>query len=256
MRITVLGCGTSMGVPAIGCSCGVCREGAPKNQRLRASILVETRGKFILVDCGTDFRAQALRHRIPRIDAVLLTHDHADHVNGMDDLRAYNFLQRAPIPIYGLAPVLATVRQRHAYCFEPSPYGAIPQLDLRPVEKVGPIVCDGVSVIPVPIFHGEDEILGFRFGSFAYLTDCSRIPESSFPLLRGLESLVLSALRVKPHPKHFTVEEACRAALQIGARRTYLTHMTCALDYARDSRNLPEGIQFLYDGLTLETEEA
>ena len=252
MRITFLGTGTSHGVPMIGCDCSTCLSTDPRDARLRPSIYVETAAARILVDAGPDLRAQALRHRIARVDAILFTHGHADHILGMDDVRRFNALMSGPMPCYGDAATLEDIRRMFSYVFDPAAPkgGGLPQLNLRPID--GPLRIAGLDVTPVPIHHGARPILGFRMGAFAYLTDCNRIPDGSWALLEGLDVLVLDALRVRPHPTHFSVDEAVAAAERIGAARTFFTHMCHDLPHASTDARLPAGMALAYDGLVLD----
>ena len=217
MRITVLGTGTSHGVPMIGCGCATCASTDPRDTRLRPSLYVETASTCVLVDAGPDLRAQALRHRLTRVDAILFTHGHADHILGMDDVRRFNALREAQqlpgtMPCYGDAATLEDIRRMFSYVFDPATPkgGGLPQLDLRVID--GPFAVGEIDVRPVPVHHGKRPILGFRFGRFAYLTDCNRIPDASWPLLEGLDVLVLDALRLRPHPTHFSLDEAVATA--------------------------------------------
>lgn len=256
MRITFLGTGTSHGVPMIGCGCAVCRSGDPRDQRSRPSIYVEPAGGAgLLVDTGPDLRWQALRFGVTRVDAILYTHGHADHVVGLDEVRRFNALRRGTIPCYADARTVAEIRQMFAYVFDPATPkgGGIPDVVLREIE--GPFEPDGargVRVIPVPVLHGDRPVLGFRIGRFAYLTDCSRIPEPSWPLLEGLDVLVLDALRERPHPTHFSLGEAVEAARRIAAGRTYFTHICHDLPHEATCARLPDGMALAYDGLTVD----
>lgn len=222
---------------------------------MRASIVLETMGRRILVDCGPDFRTQALAHGIDDVDEVLLTHAHADHVGGLDDLRAYNLVHQHPITVYGTRDTLADIRERYAYCFRPPQQdgGSIPDLSLSEIAPYVPFdLVGGLRALPVPVFHGQLPILGFRFGSFAYLTDVSSVPETSVSLLAGVELLITSALRRKPHPTHMSLTEAVDFARRIGARQTWFTHMNHDLDHDSVNASLPPDIQLSYDGLTFE----
>lgn len=253
MRVTFLGTGTSAGVPVIACDCATCRSDDPRDKRWRPSLaLTFEDGTSVLVDASPDLRAQALRFRLARVDAILLTHAHADHVLGLDDVRIYNFRQGGEIPCYGAGRTLARVRRTFDYVFDPATPlgGGLPRLALR--EVAGPFSLGGATVIPVPLLHGALPVLGFRIGAFAYLTDCNAIPDVSWPLLGGLDVLVLDALRHKAHRTHFTVEQAVGAARRIGARRTFFTHMTHDLPHAATCDALPAGISLAYDGLALE----
>jgi phosphoribosyl 1,2-cyclic phosphate phosphodiesterase len=237
----------------IGCDCATCRSTDPRDRRLRPSIFVQTDdGTSVLVDAGPDLREQALRHDIRRIDAVLFTHGHADHILGLDDIRRFNFLQKRPMPCYGDERTIADIRQSFAYAFNPTAQkgGGLPQIATSTI--YGSFSLRSLEVIPVPLCHGQRPILGFRFGGFAYLTDCSGIPDESWPLLEGLEALVIDALRNRPHPTHFTLEEAIAASRRIGARRTWFTHMCHDLGHAETSARLPAGMELAYDGLMVE----
>ena len=253
MKITFLGTGTSHGVPMIGCDCPTCRSEDPRDKRLRTSIYVQMDdGTAILVDAGPDLRQQALRHNIRRVDAIIFTHGHADHILGLDETRRFTETSRQSLPCYGDALTLVDIGKTFSYVFDPATPrgGGLPQLDLRLVD--GPIQVGAHSVLPVPVLHGERPILGLRFGSFAYLTDCSRIPEASWPLLHNLDVLVIDALRQRPHPTHFSLAEATEAARRIAAGRTYFTHMCHDLPHAGTNAALPEGMALAYDGLELE----
>lgn len=251
MRVTLLGTGTSTGVPVIGCRCAVCTSPDPRNRRLRPAALVELAAGAVLIDTPTDLRQQALAHGIERVDAVLYTHSHADHIFGLDELRVYNFRQGATIPCLGPRSALAGVRRTFAYAFEPGQEGGgKPQVELRPVE--GPFELLGTRVVPVPVRHGEVEVFGYRFGRFAYVTDVNFIPEESFALLAGVEVLVLGALRYRPHTTHFSFAEAIVAAARIGARRTLLTHVAHDVDHAAPAVPLPPGVEIGHDGLVVE----
>lgn len=218
---------------------------------MRASIYVEWRGKRFLVDCGTDFRTQAIANGIQDVNFVLLTHTHADHINGLDDLRAFNMIHRHPVDIYGLPDALGEVRTRFAYCFRPAPPGGgIPELLLHEIN--GQVTEGEVTVTPVPILHGKMPILGFRFGKFAYLTDVSTIPEDSFKLLEGVEVLITSALRHRPHPTHMSLTEAVEVAGRVGASQTWFTHMCHDLEHDATNAQLPPGVQLAYDGMVIE----
>jgi phosphoribosyl 1,2-cyclic phosphate phosphodiesterase len=254
-RVTFLGTGTSHGVPMIGCRCPVCTSADPRDRRLRPSIYLQVAdGPSILVDTATDLRQQALTHDVTRVDALLFTHSHADHVMGLDEVRRFNVLMHGPLPLYADAATAAELRRVFAYAFAPPAQtgGGVPQLDLR--EIAGPFAVGAVRVVPVPLLHGVQPILGFRFGRFAYLTDCSAIPEPSFALLDGVEVLVLDALRHRPHPTHFTVAEATAAAARIGAGQTYFTHICHDLPHAATAAALPAGVTLAHDGLVLDVE--
>ncbi len=253
MKVTFLGTGTSHGVPMIGCDCATCRSTDPRDTRLRPSIFVTTDDDVrLLVDAGPDLRLQALTHDIRRVDAIVFTHGHADHILGMDDVRRYNSLSRGPMPCYADAATVQDIRRMFTYAFDSgSPKGGgLPLLELFTI--AGPFCIGRQEIVPVPIFHGERPILGLRLGRFAYLTDCSRIPDESWPLLDGVRTLVIGALRDRPHPTHFTVDQAVAAIERVGPERAYLTHIAHDLPHAATCARLPAGVQLAYDGLTLE----
>jgi phosphoribosyl 1,2-cyclic phosphate phosphodiesterase len=262
LRVTVLGSGTSHGVPAIGCRCDVCQSSDPRDRRTRPSILIEITGRevspfagavrFILVDTSTDLRAQALANDVRRVDAILFTHTHADHVFGIDDVRRFNQMQKTFIPCLGEADTLAQLRRMFSYIFEPPKQqgGGLPQLSLWRI--AGPLSLGGVEIVPVPLWHGILPVLGFRLGSFAYLTDCNQVPDESVALLGGVRTLIIDALRHRPHSTHFSVDEATAMAARIGAERTYLTHISHDLGHAATCASLPDGVELAYDGLVLE----
>lgn len=246
--MTMLGSGTSTGVPVVGCGCEVCRSLDPRNRRLRPGLLMETAGLSLVIDTSPDFREQALRCGIERVDAVLYTHSHADHVFGLDDLRIFNFRQGGSIPCFGSAETMSRMRQIFAYVFEDGQEGGgKPRLELVAVRA--PFDFSGLQVVPIPVRHGAMEVFGYRIGRFACVTDVNFIPETSFALLEGVELLVLSALRYRPHPTHFSLAEAVAVAQRIGARRTLLTHIAHDIDHARLEIALPPGIELGYDGL-------
>ena len=253
MRVTFLGTGTSGGVPVIHCNCSVCRSLNPKNKRLRSSILIEAGGLNILVDTSPDLRQQLLRRPVERVDAVLYTHAHADHIFGLDELRRFNYLQKERIPAYANGSTAETLRSVFHYAFQTGALKpGVPNLSLTVIDKV--FALSGIEITPIPLMHGEQEILGFRIGKFAYCTDVSRIPEKSYSLLKGLDVLVLDALREKAHPTHFSLEQALEQAAKINAKKTWFTHISHILDQDKHGQNLPENCAFAYDGLELEIE--
>jgi phosphoribosyl 1,2-cyclic phosphate phosphodiesterase len=252
----------------IGCDCAVCRSDDPRNRRTRASVLIRAsprrsralpkgsreRRVSLLIDASVDLRQQVLRHGIKRVDAILLTHPHADHVLGLDDVRAFSALQDAPVPVYADAGTLKVVRRNLDYVFRRptgTPDWNIPRLALFVMDGCAE-VC-GVPVTAVPIFHGCGTILGYRIGRFAYLTDCSGVPEESFKLLGGLDTVVVGAIRPNPHPKHFSVAQALELLERLGPRQGYITHISHRLDHASTEAGLPSGVRLAYDGLEIET---
>ncbi len=251
LRVTLLGTGTSSGIPVIGCRCDVCTSDDPRNSRFRAAAKLEYDDRVVLIDTPPDLRQQALRFGLPRLDAVLFTHEHADHVFGLDDIRIFNFRQRQSIPCFGSEQTLAALRRIFSYAFEDGQEGGgKPRLELEAVST--PFDLHGLEIVPVPVLHGALPVYGYRVGGFAYLTDCSEIPEQSFELLAGLEVLVLDALRYTRHPTHFSVAEALEVAARIGAARTYLTHMAHEVDHSAPEIDLPAGVEFGYDGLVVD----
>jgi phosphoribosyl 1,2-cyclic phosphate phosphodiesterase len=246
----MLGTGTSHGVPVIGCDCAVCKSRDPKDRRTRCSAWIRQGGASLLIDAATEHRLQALREGIRRVDAVLFTHGHADHVSGADDLRIYGERQDMDLPCFGNRSTLEKIRRQFCYVFQRTQLGGgKPRLKLKPVK--GPFDFMGIRIVPVPLFHGRLAILGWRLGPFAYLTDTNRIPEASFRLLTGLKVLVLDALRPKPHSTHFSLPQAVEVARRIHARRTYFTHITHLLPHRATNRKLPKGMELAWDGLKI-----
>lgn len=239
----------------IGCTCAVCRSTDPRDRRLRPSIYLDVPGHAgILVDTTPDLRQQALAAGLTRLDAVLFTHSHADHILGLDEIRRFNFMQGAAIPCYAAADVWENIRRTFYYVFDGMPRegGGIPKIEAH--EITGPFAVAGVDVVPVPLLHGRMPILGFRFGDFAYLTDCSAIPDESWPLVAGVETLIIDALRDKKHATHFTVDEALEAIARIAPGRAYLTHMSHDLGHAETNARLPAGVELAYDGLVVDAQ--
>ncbi len=256
IKIIVLGSGTSVGVPTIGCHCGVCTSADPRDVRLRPSILVSYGGHNILIDATPDFRAQALRTGMDHLDAILFTHAHADHILGLDDVRPFNFHQSGSIPIYAAPETMASLQRVFAYVFDGGVKEThVPRLDARLIGGA-PLDLFGVEFAPVPVLHGNQTILGFRFGPAAYLTDHSDIPESSMEQLRGLDVLFLDALRYKPHPTHSTVERSIRTVERLAPRRAFFTHIGHDLGHERAESLLPPHIRLAYDGMELLVEGA
>jgi phosphoribosyl 1,2-cyclic phosphate phosphodiesterase len=254
VTLTILGSGTSHGIPMIGCDCAVCTSDDPRDRRTRTSAVFSYDGCNLLIDTGPELRLQCVAQGIRRADAILFTHHHADHVVGLDDVRRFNWLQRSPITAYGNERTIGYVRSMFAYAFtdEPDYPSAKPDLHTRVID--GPIELFGRIVTPIPYFHGPLAVLGYRVGNIAYCPDCNRIPDESRELLRGLDVLVLNALRRRPHPTHFTIDEAVEEARRIGARRTYFTHIAHELGHVATNAVLPEGMALSYDGLVCESE--
>lgn len=250
LTLTILGAGTSTGVPVLGCQCAVCASPDPRNQRTRCSALLSWGGHNVLIDTATDFRQQALRERITGIDAVLFTHTHADHIHGIDDLRTFNLVSGEAIPVYASPQSVETIQRVFSYIFsdEDEP-GYRPRLLIEEIN--GRFELFGQTVTPVPLIHGPGRALGYRVGGLAYLTDCSAIPDSSLALLENLDILIIDALRFREHESHFHIAGAIAMAEQLGAKKTLLTHLSHDVDYTRHSSGLPEGMEFAYDGQSL-----
>jgi len=251
IHITVLGSGTSSGVPTIGCPCAVCASEDPRDKRLRPSILIRYGGRAVLIDTTPDFRQQALRARIERIDAIVYTHSHADHILGLDDVRPFNYRQRQEIPIYAMPETLDAIRRVFRYAFDEGPTeSSKPRLNLNALDG-SPFDLFGLTFTPIDLLHGTSHILGFRFGAAAYLTDHSDIPEESKAKLRGLDVLFLDALRHRPHPTHSTVERSVAWVKELQPRRAYFTHICHDLPHQATEDALPENVHLAYDGLEL-----
>ncbi len=254
--LTVLGSGTSMGVPTIGCTCSVCSSADPHDRRTRPSVLLEYNQRVVLIDTTPDFREQAIRARIRRLDAVIYTHGHADHILGLDDLRPLTFHHpEGRIPLYAFDHTITTLRSVFRYIFEADyKYGSLAQVDLRRLDGGDTLELFGARFEPIPVLHGDAEIHGFRFGTAAYLTDHSEIPAASRARLHGLDILFLDALRHKPHPTHSTLENSVQIAAELQPRRTFFTHISHDLPHAATNAQLPPHMRLAHDGLQLEFE--
>ncbi|SMC19430.1 phosphoribosyl 1,2-cyclic phosphate phosphodiesterase [Andreprevotia lacus DSM 23236] len=251
VEVTLLGVGSSGGTPALGCPCPTCTSTDPRNRRTRASAVFRAGGQTFLIDTGADLRQQSLREQLLHVDAVLYTHPHADHLHGIDDLRAFCWLQKAPIPVFGNALLSEHISSRFSYTLlSPNNYWDKPVLQLTEIDDE-PFEFAGVTVTPIPVLHGKWPIQGFRIGNAAYITDVSEIPEASFARLQGLDLLILDCLREVPHPTHFGVQQALDAATRIAARQTVFIHMTHELEYHALSARMPAGMQVGYDGMRL-----
>jgi phosphoribosyl 1,2-cyclic phosphate phosphodiesterase len=252
MIVTFLGTGTSTGVPVVGCRCRICTSENPKNKRLRQSVKIEVGDKIAVIDTTPDLRLQLLRDPIPRLDFILFTHSHADHMMGLDDIRPFNFRQRESITAFANPNTAKAIRRAFSYIWNDSQYGGgKPQLDLQVVEEK--FAYQGIEIVPIPVAHGDWTIFGFRIGDFAYITDTNGVPESSMRLLEGVKILALDGLRpAPPHPTHFTIVEAVECAARIGADMTYLIHLTHDVDHETFEETLPANVRLAYDGLRLE----
>jgi phosphoribosyl 1,2-cyclic phosphate phosphodiesterase len=252
--LTVLGSGTSMGVPTIGCDCAVCRSSDPRDRRTRPSVLIEYGGRVVLIDTTPDFREQAIRENIRRLDAVLYTHTHADHLLGIDDLRPLSFAHKPnKLPLYAQPDAAEFIGNMFRYIFDANyKFGGLPRVELKPIQ--GPVELFGACFVPVPLIHGEAKIYGFRFGSAAYLTDHSEVPEASFAQLQDLDILFLDALRHTPHPTHSTVENSLRIVGRAKPTRAFFTHICHDLPHEATNATLPPNVRLSYDGMKLEFE--
>lgn len=249
MRVTFLGTGTSRGVPVIGCRCGVCTSQDPRNKRLRSSVLLEG-GVRVVIDTSADFRQQMLRLGVRRLDAAVFTHAHVDHILGLDDVYPFNIWNRCDFPIYASAATLKQIEITFRHLFAEERYPGIPVIRRNVID--GPFEIGDLRFEPIEVLHGSLPVLGFRLGKFAYVTDVSEIPEPALDRLKGVEWLVLDGLRPKPHPTHFSLSQAAAAARSIGARKTYLIHMSHEVDHEKANADLPDGVELSYDGLVLE----
>ena len=256
LRLTFLGTGTSQGVPLIGCDCAVCCSSDPRDARLRTSAMVEVGDKRFVIDAGPDFRQQMLRERVAHVTAILLTHKHKDHIGGLDDVRALNFVDYPPIihkvEIYGSADTCECVRKDFDYAFAPNPYRGVPQMELHEFgDELFEI--EGIEILPIRGSHSRFEVTGFRFGKLAYLTDFKMIADEDLAKLEGVEVLVVNALRFEAHDSHFSVDDALKVIEKVAPKRAYLTHMSHDIGlHCVANLRLPEGVEFAYDGLKIE----
>ncbi len=255
MRLTLLGTGTSFGVPQIGCECEVCRSADPRDRRMRSAALLQAQGSTILIDTPPELRLQLTGAGVRDVDAVLYTHEHADHIAGIDDLRIFSVRRRGPLPVYGRRGTLSRVRESYPYIFDDmAPYEGTskPSLRLQELEAGRTATIAGVDVLPLAFTHGHMQVFGYRFGDIAYVTDVKSVPAGARESLRGVRLLVLNALWWRPHPTHLSIPEAVEVARDLGAERTFLTHLTHETGHAALSAELPPGIAPAYDGLVLE----
>lgn len=251
IQITVLGSGTSSGVPTIGCKCEVCLSTDPRDKRLRPSILLRYNGRNVVIDTTPDFRAQVLRAGIERLDAIVYTHGHADHILGLDDVRPFNYRQREPIPVHATQETLNILQRVFEYAFDAAPQSSVPKLDLN-VMQDAPFDLFDLTFMPIRLEHGRSTVFGFRFGAVAYLTDHSAIPDESMAKLHGLDVLFLDALRYRPHPTHTTVADALQLVEALQPRRVFFTHMCHDLGHEKTEAKLPAHVRLAYDGLEIE----
>ncbi len=251
MIITFLGTGTSQGVPVIACACRVCRSDDPLDKRLRASVHIATETCSLVIDSGPDFRQQMLRENITRLDAVLLTHQHRDHIAGLDDVRSYNFLQRQPMPVYGNNAVLEYLKCEYHYAFENN-YPGVPQFDIHEITGT-PLTISGTTILPIEVKHHKLPVYGFRVGDFTYITDANYIPPESAKKIKGSRILVINALHRSPHISHFNLMQALEEIKKLKPERAYLTHVSHHMGLHREvEKELPENVHLAYDGLKIE----
>ncbi len=251
MKITFLGTGTSQGVPVIGCTCEVCSSLDYRDHRLRTSIHIQVEGKSIVIDSGPDFRQQMLREKIIRLDAILFTHAHRDHTAGLDDVRAYNFMQEMDMPVYGTQETLEQLKSDFSYIFNEKVYPGIPRVDLHEI-STNPFQYNALKITPLPVMHYKLPVMGFRIGNFSYITDANFIPDETWKLLEGTDTLVLNALQIGSHISHFNLEDAIKIAQKINASQTYFTHISHKLGLHADvTKQLPPKISLAYDGLQI-----
>jgi phosphoribosyl 1,2-cyclic phosphate phosphodiesterase len=252
LKVTLLGTGTSQGVPVIGCNCEVCRSVDYRDNRLRVSVHLQVNGKSFIIDSGPDFRQQALRERIRTLDALIFTHEHKDHTAGLDDIRAYNFSQHKDMPLYGEERVLEQLKREFAYIFSGVQYPGIPRVQLNPIAEE-PFEIEGVEFIPIRVKHYKLPVLGFRVGDFTYITDANFISEEEMDKVRGSKVIVLGALRKEPHISHFSLQEAIDVLTELKPEKAYLTHISHLMGLHHEVElELPEFIRLGYDGLQIE----
>ncbi len=254
MIITFLGTGTSQGVPLIACPCPICTSADPRDARLRSSVMISVDGKNFVIDSGPDFRQQMLREKVKSIEGIVFTHEHKDHIAGLDDVRAYNFINNWRAQVYCTEQVADALKREFAYAFSDKKYPGVPEIDLNIIDNRNFQIGD-VSFLPIQVYHLRLPVFGFRVGNFAYITDANVIPEEEYEKLKGLDVLVLNALRREKHPSHFTLEEALEIADRIGAKQTWFTHISHQLGLHEDvNAELPDNMFLAYDGLKLEVE--
>lgn len=251
MELTFLGTGTSTGVPQIGCSCPVCTSADSHDHRLRCSALLKSGSRSILIDCGPDFRTQILREGSPDIDALLITHIHYDHVGGVDDLRPYCYYHNG-LPVYCTADVANGLRHNFPYCFKKHPYPGVPSFEIHEISREERFCIGNIEITPLPVMHYKLPIVGYRIGNLAYITDAKEIPETTIDLIRGVDTLVLNALRIEEHLSHLALDQAIAVARKVGARTAYFTHMSHDMGlHAEVSKRLPDNIHLAYDRLRI-----
>jgi phosphoribosyl 1,2-cyclic phosphate phosphodiesterase len=251
VTVTFLGTGTSQGVPVIACGCEVCTSADPYDKRLRTSVMIESDDKTVVIDSGPDFRYQMLREKVKKLDAIVFTHEHKDHIAGMDDIRAFNYFQNAPVDIYAVPRVQEALKREFAYVFAEFKYPGIPQVNMHTI-GLEPFNIGSIKFIPIEVMHYKLPVLGFRINNFTYITDAKTVSAAEVQKIKGTDILVINALQTESHISHFTLDEALMFAQEVGARKTYLTHISHRLGrYQAISSQLPQGIELAYDGLKL-----
>jgi phosphoribosyl 1,2-cyclic phosphate phosphodiesterase len=251
LKVTFLGTGTSQGVPVIACDCAVCHSNDSNDKRLRSSVLIEVEGKVFVIDTGPDFRQQMLRENVKRVDAIFFTHEHKDHIAGLDDIRSFNWIYKKSMDIYAEERVLKALQIEYSYVFAEDKYPGIPKMTLHSISEK-PFNVMGIEIIPIRALHYKLPVLGFRIGEFAYITDAKTIPESEYEKLKGLKYFVINALRKKEHISHLNLAEAIEISKKVGAEHSYLTHISHMMGFHDEiEKELPENVYLAFDGLTL-----
>lgn len=253
MRITFLGTGTSQGVPVIGCKCNVCKSTDIKDKRLRSSILVETKDITLIIDAGPDFRQQLLRQNVDKLDAILLTHEHKDHIGGLDDVRAFNFMTKRPMDIYALKRVNDNIKHDFSYVFSDEKYPGIPEMNLHNIEFYKKFSINGLKIVPLKVMHFHLSIAAFRINNFTYITDTSSIPDETLTHIKGSTHIIINALRKEKHYSHFNVKEALEIINKLKPQKAYLNHISHLMGKHKDvSKELPDNVVLAYDGLSFD----
>lgn len=251
MKVVLLGTGTSQGVPVIGCNCNVCKSTDYKDKRLRTSVYIEYKKHNILIDAGPDFRQQMLRENIKKLDSIIFTHEHKDHLGGLDDVRAFNFMTKKPMDIYAESRVQESLRKEYAYAFTAKSYPGVPKLNLNSISEEAFKISNNINVTPIRIMHHRLPILGFRIGDLSYITDANYISDDEKEKIMGSKVIIINALRQEKHISHFSLEEAVEIAKECGARKTYFTHISHHMGLHKDVNNrLPDNMELAYDGLS------
>lgn len=254
MKFTFLGTGTSQGIPVIGCTCNVCRSDDPRDERLRSSLLVQSKTTAFTIDIGPDFRQQMLREQVGDLDAIVFTHEHQDHTAGLDEVRAFNFINQKTIGLYAMPRVEKRLREQYSYIFKNADYPGIPQVKFYELHAQRPFKIGDIEILPIQVMHGQMPVLGFRMGDFTYITDANYIGETEKNLIRGSKHLVLNALRQKSHHSHFTLQEAIELSRELRVENTYLTHISHQMGTHQEvSKELPKGVEVAWDGLVVES---